>query len=312
MQNATFRCHCVFFKMSKCDNLELYRHPCLNLYILSVIFFGFSNETYTKRKTYSIAGFTPAGIYTYYFFIPAETLKSQLMFLYTKELLRYNFSHFFCSASQVPVIWWALWWSHQTGLDSHPDPEPWLLLPAGGLLQPGQEAASAATLSGDKTIKTEATPHSTVSFLLELLLFDQVRISQCYALCLQGVGDKAPVKSPMSWCGWFLFQTLASHPSTEPMDTQSGGLDFYGQRPWRQGHQSMLVQTSLVSRLGIIVPHLSSVFGRKKWDWAVFEGIDPPDVEKEKMGILALQTKERDVPHSVRTPTHTLTLAVWS
>lgn len=28
-------------------------------------------------------------------------------------------------------------------------------------------------------------------------------------------------------------------------------------------------------------------------------GIDPPDAEKEKMGILALQMKERDVPHSV-------------
>ncbi|KAF3837743.1 hypothetical protein F7725_009511 [Dissostichus mawsoni] len=56
----------------------------------------------------------------------------------------------------------------------------------------------------------------------------------------------------------------ASLPSPEPVDTQSGGLDFYGQRPWRQGHQS----------------------------------IDPPDAEKEKTGILALQIKERDVPHS--------------
>uniref|UniRef100_A0A671V6Z2 Trafficking protein particle complex subunit 11 n=1 Tax=Sparus aurata TaxID=8175 RepID=A0A671V6Z2_SPAAU len=61
-----------------------------------------------------------------------------------------------------------------------------------------------------------------------------------------------------------LCQGGASHPSTEPLDTQSGGLDFYGQRPWRQGHQS----------------------------------IDPPDAEKEKTGILALQIKERDVPHS--------------
>lgn len=61
-----------------------------------------------------------------------------------------------------------------------------------------------------------------------------------------------------------LCQAGTSHPSTEPLDTQSGGLDFYGQRPWRQGHQS----------------------------------IDPPDAEKEKMGIVALQTKERDVPHS--------------
>ncbi|KAA8589197.1 hypothetical protein FQN60_010542 [Etheostoma spectabile] len=61
-----------------------------------------------------------------------------------------------------------------------------------------------------------------------------------------------------------LCQAGASYPSPEPGDTQSGGLDFYGQRPWRQGHQS----------------------------------IDPPDAEKEKMGIVALQSKERDVPHS--------------
>ncbi|XP_033971616.1 trafficking protein particle complex subunit 11 [Trematomus bernacchii] len=61
-----------------------------------------------------------------------------------------------------------------------------------------------------------------------------------------------------------LCQAAASLPSPEPVDTQSGGLDFYGQRPWRQGHQS----------------------------------IDPPDAEKEKTGILALQMKERDVPHS--------------
>uniref|UniRef100_A0A8D0A7R5 Trafficking protein particle complex subunit 11 n=1 Tax=Sander lucioperca TaxID=283035 RepID=A0A8D0A7R5_SANLU len=61
-----------------------------------------------------------------------------------------------------------------------------------------------------------------------------------------------------------LCQAGASYPSPEPGDTQSGGLDFYGQRPWRQGHQS----------------------------------IDPPDAEKEKTGIVALQIKERDVPHS--------------
>lgn len=36
----------------------------------------------------------------------------------------------------------------------------------------------------------------------------------------------------------------------------------------------------------------------------LFAGIDPPDADKEKMGILALQSRERDVPHSVRTPTH--------
>uniref|UniRef100_A0A8D3EC20 Trafficking protein particle complex subunit 11 n=1 Tax=Scophthalmus maximus TaxID=52904 RepID=A0A8D3EC20_SCOMX len=54
----------------------------------------------------------------------------------------------------------------------------------------------------------------------------------------------------------------ASPPSPDPLDTQSGGLDFYGQRPWRQGHQSKNKHT------------------------------------KEKTGILALQIKERDVPHS--------------
>lgn len=32
----------------------------------------------------------------------------------------------------------------------------------------------------------------------------------------------------------------------------------------------------------------------------LFVGIDPTDPEKEKMGILALQIKERDVLHSVR------------
>uniref|UniRef100_A0A3Q1GS95 Trafficking protein particle complex subunit 11 n=1 Tax=Acanthochromis polyacanthus TaxID=80966 RepID=A0A3Q1GS95_9TELE len=61
-----------------------------------------------------------------------------------------------------------------------------------------------------------------------------------------------------------LCQGGLSYPSPDPLDTQTGGLDFYGQRPWRQGHQS----------------------------------IDPPDAEKEKTGILALQIKERDVPHS--------------
>uniref|UniRef100_A0A4W6E3B0 Trafficking protein particle complex subunit 11 n=1 Tax=Lates calcarifer TaxID=8187 RepID=A0A4W6E3B0_LATCA len=83
-----------------------------------------------------------------------------------------------------------------------------------------------------------------------------------------------------------LCQAGASYPSPDPLDTQSGGLDFYGQRPWRQGHQS----------------------------------IDPPDAEKEKTGILALQIKERDVPHSVtllvvRTSTgcfHTCRLSCFS
>lgn len=31
----------------------------------------------------------------------------------------------------------------------------------------------------------------------------------------------------------------------------------------------------------------------------VFSGIDPPDADKEKTGIQALQIKERDVSHSV-------------
>lgn len=35
-----------------------------------------------------------------------------------------------------------------------------------------------------------------------------------------------------------LLQAGVSYPSSDPLDTQSGGLDFYGQRAWRQGHQS--------------------------------------------------------------------------
>lgn len=58
-----------------------------------------------------------------------------------------------------------------------------------------------------------------------------------------------------------LCQAGVGNPTTEP---SSAALDFYGQRPWRQGHQS----------------------------------IDPPDGEKEKTGILTLQIKERSVPHS--------------
>lgn len=42
-----------------------------------------------------------------------------------------------------------------------------------------------------------------------------------------------------------LFKTGASYPSPEPLDAQSGGLDFYGQRPWRQGHQSMFTGNSV-------------------------------------------------------------------
>ncbi|CAL8267682.1 unnamed protein product [Boreogadus saida] len=61
-----------------------------------------------------------------------------------------------------------------------------------------------------------------------------------------------------------LCQAGAVCPAPDPLDTPTGGLDFYGQRAWRQGHQS----------------------------------IDPPDPEKERTGILALQIKERDVPHS--------------
>ncbi|XP_077387667.1 trafficking protein particle complex subunit 11 [Festucalex cinctus] len=61
-----------------------------------------------------------------------------------------------------------------------------------------------------------------------------------------------------------LSQAGPIHPSPDPLDILSGGLDYYGQRPWRQGHQS----------------------------------IDPPDLDKEKKGILALQLNERDVPHS--------------
>ncbi|XP_065131347.1 trafficking protein particle complex subunit 11 isoform X2 [Paramisgurnus dabryanus] len=59
-------------------------------------------------------------------------------------------------------------------------------------------------------------------------------------------------------------ETGVGNPAPDPQETPTGALDFYGQRAWRQGHQS----------------------------------IDPPDTEKEKQGILALQVKERDVLHS--------------
>ncbi|KAF7702357.1 trafficking protein particle complex subunit 11 [Silurus meridionalis] len=55
-----------------------------------------------------------------------------------------------------------------------------------------------------------------------------------------------------------------SFPTLDPSETNTGALDFYGQRQWRQGHQS----------------------------------IDPPDAEKEKQGIHSLQLKEKDVLHS--------------
>lgn len=63
-------------------------------------------------------------------------------------------SLFICASQQVPVIWWALWWSHKIGSDCHPDPEPWFLLPASCLLQPGQETTGTAALSGDHTAAT--------------------------------------------------------------------------------------------------------------------------------------------------------------
>lgn len=59
-------------------------------------------------------------------------------------------------------------------------------------------------------------------------------------------------------------ETGVGNPAPDPQEAPTGALDFYGQRAWRQGHQS----------------------------------IDPPDPEKEKQGILALQVKERDVLHS--------------
>lgn len=54
------------------------------------------------------------------------------------------------------------------------------------------------------------------------------------------------------------------YPNPDPLETQSGVLDFYGQRPWRQGILSF----------------------------------DLSDPEKEKAGILAIQLKERSVVHS--------------
>ncbi|XP_013379073.1 trafficking protein particle complex subunit 11-like [Lingula anatina] len=53
-----------------------------------------------------------------------------------------------------------------------------------------------------------------------------------------------------------------TYPSPDPLEGLSS-LDYYGQRPWRQGHQS----------------------------------IDPPDAAKEKDGILALQYLESTVDH---------------
>nr|XP_039247855.1 trafficking protein particle complex subunit 11-like [Styela clava] len=58
--------------------------------------------------------------------------------------------------------------------------------------------------------------------------------------------------------------TEQEYPSNDPLDTSGQPLDFYGQRPWRQGHQS----------------------------------IDPPDANKEKDGILALKHQEATIDHS--------------
>ncbi|XP_030047372.1 trafficking protein particle complex subunit 11 [Microcaecilia unicolor] len=55
-----------------------------------------------------------------------------------------------------------------------------------------------------------------------------------------------------------------TYPSPDPLETTMGVLDFYGQRPWRQGILSF----------------------------------DLSDPDKEKAGILALQLKEKDILHS--------------
>lgn len=62
---------------------------------------------------------------------------------------------------QVPVIWGTVWWSYKVGTDGNPDPEPWILLPAGCLLQSGQEAAGTAALSGDGGTATVTMPQCT-------------------------------------------------------------------------------------------------------------------------------------------------------
>lgn len=40
------------------------------------------------------------------------------------------------------------------------------------------------------------------------------------------------------WCEMVVFQPGVGYPAPDPLETPSGALDFYGQRPWRQGHQS--------------------------------------------------------------------------
>lgn len=50
---------------------------------------------------------------------------------------------------QVPVFWWAVWWRNKIGVGRYPDSEPWFLLPAGCLLQPGKKTTCTSTQSGE-------------------------------------------------------------------------------------------------------------------------------------------------------------------
>ncbi|XP_077704795.1 trafficking protein particle complex subunit 11 isoform X4 [Canis aureus] len=59
-------------------------------------------------------------------------------------------------------------------------------------------------------------------------------------------------------------EASVTYPNPDPLETQTGVLDFYGQRSWRQGILSF----------------------------------DLSDPEKEKVGVLAIQLKERSVVHS--------------
>uniref|UniRef100_A0A3Q4GKM7 Uncharacterized protein n=1 Tax=Neolamprologus brichardi TaxID=32507 RepID=A0A3Q4GKM7_NEOBR len=59
------------------------------------------------------------------------------------------------------------------------------------------------------------------------------------AFCANRRADRVPISFKVA----FYKITIcagASYPSPDPLDTQGAGLDFYGQRPWRQGQQSML------------------------------------------------------------------------
>ncbi|XP_027454864.1 trafficking protein particle complex subunit 11 isoform X2 [Zalophus californianus] len=64
--------------------------------------------------------------------------------------------------------------------------------------------------------------------------------------------------------GFINYKASVTYPNPDPLETQTGVLDFYGQRSWRQGILSF----------------------------------DLSDPEKEKVGILAIQLKERSVVHS--------------